>query len=131
MSDLFIFSLCRIRTLKLGKDHLKVADGHLNMVDVHLKRGEHNMALLRLEEVLRIKRLKLGNNSEDVANTIYSIGIVYNAKKDVKMALQKFEEALSVFIAAGCPSEHPQVATLMRMIKLLEQRKMGTKWPKF
>lgn len=121
----------RIRTLKLGKDHLKVADGHLNMVDVHLKRGEHNMALLRLEEVLRIKRLKLGNNSEDVANTIYSIGIVYNAKKDVKMALQKFEEALSVFIAAGCPSEHPQVATLMRMIKLLEQRKMGTKWPKF
>jgi len=103
----------------------------LNMVDVHLKRGEHNMALLRLEEVLRIKRLKLGNNSEDVANTIYSIGIVYNAKKDVKMALQKFEEALSVFIAAGCPSEHPQVATLMRMIKLLEQRKMGTKWPKF
>jgi hypothetical protein len=88
------------------------------MVDVHLKRKEYSMALLRLEEVLRIKRHNLGYDNEDVANTLFTMGIVHNAMRDSKAATGRFEDAYSAFLAAGCHEDHPQVLKLEKLLRL-------------
>lgn len=80
-----------------------------------MKRKEYSMALLRLEEVLRIKRHNFGSCHEDIANTLFSMGIVHKAMKNAQAASEMFDEAYSVFLAAGCSQDHPQVMKLAKL----------------
>jgi len=108
----------KLAEVRLGPNHIQVANSYNNIGRAHKNRGGHqNAALEPYQKALAIWRTQLKPNLRIVAGIHLDIGMVYHARTEFDKALEYYGKSLDYWVKELGPN-HPHVAFIYNRIGL-------------
>lgn len=118
----FAAEALRVKTAKLGSDHVETGKALVNVGQLYLSKKEHSIAQHFFEEGLTVFRHQLGKDHADVAVCMHNMGIIKEAISDDVNAGDHYRESIHIFKAGDDASNDTTLAFSLHNLSLIYVR---------